>query len=46
LRFLARDMTLHPASFREVNGLLVQHLIELTKDVDVDLDAPLSPDDE
>jgi antitoxin PrlF len=46
LRFLAHDIAKAPESLRLIDAQLVQHLRALTKDVDVDLDAPLSPDDE
>lgn len=46
LRFLASDMENSPERLRAVDAQLVRHLRKLTKNVDVDLDAPLSPDDE
>lgn len=46
LRFLASDMENSPEPLRAVDARLVRHLRKLTKNVDVDLDAPLSPDNE
>lgn len=46
LRFLANDMTVSPERLQLVDDQLVQHLRALTKEVEIDLDAPLSPDDE
>lgn len=46
LRFLAHDMATSPERLQSVDAQLVQHLRELTQGVEVDLDAPLSADDE
>lgn len=46
LRFLAADMANDPQRLRIVDAQLIEHLRALTKNVDIDLDAPLSPDDE
>ncbi|MYN04250.1 type II toxin-antitoxin system PrlF family antitoxin [Pseudoduganella sp. DS3] len=46
LRFLANDMTVSPERLQLVDDQLVRHLRALTKEVEIDLDAPLSPDDE
>ena len=46
LRFLARDMADHPERIRGLDAGLVRRLKKLAGDVPVDLDAPLSPDDE
>jgi len=46
LGFLAQDMAKHPERLRAVDGDLVKRIQSLVKDVEVDLDAPLSPDDE
>lgn len=46
LGFLAHDMATHPERLRGVDGDLVARIQSLVKDVVVDRDAPLSPDDE
>lgn len=46
LSFLAEDMAAHPDRLRAVDTGLVQHLQSLTEGADIDLDAPLSDDDE
>lgn len=46
LSFLAKDLTNHPESLQAVDSKLVAHVRELVRGVQVDLDAPLSPDDE
>jgi antitoxin PrlF len=46
LSFLARDITSHPERLKAIDAQFVQHLQSLTSDVDVDLDTPLSVDDE
>ncbi len=46
LGFLARDMAQHPDRLRAVDSDLVDRIQSLVKDVVVDRDAPLSPDDE
>lgn len=46
LGFLARDMANHPERLKAVDAHLVQRLQSLVGDIDVDLDTPLSADDE
>ena len=46
LGFLARDMAEHPERLRAVDADLVQRIQTLVGGVGVDLDAPLSADDE
>jgi antitoxin PrlF len=46
LGFLARDISSHPEHLRAVDADLVERLQSLVGDVEVDLDAPLSADDE
>lgn len=46
LEFLARDIANHPERLQTVDAGLVQRLQSLIGDVDVDLDAALSADDE
>lgn len=46
LTFLARDIASHPERLQAVDASLVQHLQSLIGDIQVDLDAPLSADDE
>lgn len=46
LSFLASDMTQHPDRLQGLDPALVQRVQELTTGVAVDLDAPLSADDE
>jgi antitoxin PrlF len=46
LGFLARDIASHPARLQTVDAGLVQRLHSLVGDVEVDLDAALSADDE
>ena len=46
LGFLARDIASHPERLQAVDVGLVQRLQSLIGGVDVDLDAPLSADDE
>ena len=46
LGFLADDITRHPGRLQPLDAGLVQHLQSLVGDVDVDLDAALSEDDE
>jgi antitoxin PrlF len=46
LAFLARDIENHPEKLRSFSPAFVQRVQELTKDVEIDLDAALSPDDE
>lgn len=46
LGFLAHDIASHPERLRGIAPGLVQRLQTLTGGIDVDLDAPLSADDE
>jgi antitoxin PrlF len=46
LAFLAHDIAEHPERLRALDEGFVQRLRSLTGQVDADLDAPLSPDDE
>ena len=46
LQFLESDISAHPERLRAFGGGLRSRLEALVGDVDVDLDAPLSPDDE
>lgn len=46
LNFLARDVANHPERLQAVDAGLVQRLNALVGDIEVDLDAPLSADDE
>lgn len=46
LNFLARDIANHPERLHAVDAGLVQRLHSLVGDVEVDLDAALSADDE
>lgn len=46
LGFLARDIASHPERLQAVDAGLVQRLHSLIGDVEVDLDAALSADDE
>lgn len=46
LNFLARDITLHPQHLRALDAGLLQRVKALTKDARINLDAPLSADDE
>lgn len=46
LGFLARDIASHPERLQAVDAGLVQRLQSLVGDVEVDLDAALSADDE
>lgn len=46
LGFLARDIASHPERLQTVDAGLVQRLHSLVGDVEVDLDAALSADDE
>lgn len=46
LGFLARDIASHPERLQSVDAGLVQRLRSLVGDVEVDLDAALSADDE
>jgi antitoxin PrlF len=46
LDFLARDMTEHPERIRAVDAGLLSRIRPLVADVKIDLNAPLSSDDE
>lgn len=46
LGFLARDIAEHPERVQAMDGLLVQRIQSLVRGVDVNLDTPLSVDDE
>jgi antitoxin PrlF len=46
LGFLANDMTQNPEHLQGLDPALVQRVLALTANVAVDLDAPLSADDE
>jgi antitoxin PrlF len=46
LGFLARDIASHPERLQAVDAGLVQRLHSLVGDIEVDLDAALSADDE
>lgn len=46
LNFLASDINQHPDRIHVMDSGFVQRLQSLSKDIDVDLDAPLLADDE
>lgn len=46
LQFLARDIADHPDRLDALDAGLVQRIRSLVDDIEVDLDAPLSADDE
>lgn len=46
LGFLARDIASHPERLQAIDAAFVQRLRILTGGIEVDLDAPLSADDE
>lgn len=46
LGFLARDIANHPEHLQAVNASLVQQLQHLSQGIEIDLNAPLSADDE
>lgn len=46
LEFLALDMKSHPEYIKKLDAGLVERIRKLTKDIEVDLDAPLSAVDE
>lgn len=46
LGFLARDIASHPERLQAIDASFVQRLQSLTGGMEVDLDAPLSPEDE
>lgn len=46
LEFLAHDIANQPQQLQAVNADWAAHLQSLVVDIEIDLDAPLSPDDE
>ncbi|QWF71983.1 type II toxin-antitoxin system PrlF family antitoxin [Methylomonas paludis] len=46
LNFMVRDINEHPDRIQTMDGGFVQRLQSLTKDIDLDLDAPLQADNE
>jgi antitoxin PrlF len=46
LGFLARDIAAHPENVQAVDAAFVQRIQSLVGHLEVDLDAPLSPDNE
>ncbi len=46
LGFLARDIASHPERLQAVDSRFVRHLQSLTGGIEVDLETPLSADDE
>lgn len=46
LDFLAHDIAIHPERLQAFDASLLQRLNDLVGDVEVDIDAPLSEDDE
>ncbi len=46
LGFLAQDLTRHPERVRSIDAALVQRIQSLVGGAQIDLDAPLSADDE
>lgn len=46
LNFLAHDIATHPERLQAIDASLVARIQSLVGDADVDLDAPLSADDE
>lgn len=46
LAFLAKDMDEHPERLRPLDMKLFERIRELTKGIEVDLDAPLPEDDD
>jgi antitoxin PrlF len=46
LTFLAADIQRKPSRIRALEQGLLRRIQTMTRDIDVDLDAPLSPDDE
>ena len=46
LEFMARDLTSHPERLQAIDHGLLSRIQALVGNVDVDLDAPLSPNDE
>jgi antitoxin PrlF len=46
LGFLARDIASHPERLQAIDSTFVQRIQSLTGGIEIDLDAPLSADDE
>lgn len=46
LSFLANDISQHPERIKAIDTNLAKRITTLVKDIDVDLDAPLSADEE
>ena len=46
LEFLSQDMKAHPEHIQKLDAGLVDRIRKLTSHVEIDLDAPLSADDE
>jgi antitoxin PrlF len=46
LDFMARDLASHPERVHSIDGGLIERIRALVGQVEIDLDAPLSPDDE
>ncbi|MBI1390960.1 MAG: type II toxin-antitoxin system PrlF family antitoxin [bacterium] len=46
LDLIAQDLASHPERIRSLDAGLVKHIHSLTRGIEVDLDAPLSADDE
>ena len=46
LGFLARDIASHPERLQAIDSTFVQRIQSLTDGIEIDLDAPLSADDE
>jgi antitoxin PrlF len=46
LSFLTRDVATHPERLQAIDSAFVQRMQSLVEGIDVDLDAPLSADDE
>ncbi len=46
LSFLSEDMTNNPQQIKPISSAIVNHLTSLIGDIEVDLDAPLSDEEE
>lgn len=46
LDFIDADIKKHPERVKPLNGALFDHAVELVKNIEVDLDMPLSSEDE
>lgn len=46
LTLISEDIEAHPESFTPLDTALVERVRDLIRDVEIDLDAPLSPFDE